>query len=81
MDMQHAWGRNEHRVLVQKYEERRPLGRLTHTGAVKKFPEFCDIDCSVHHEFVPPGQSVTGHLYVQVLQRLPVYGREILKYT
>jgi hypothetical protein len=24
----------------------------------------------VHHEFVPPGQSVTGHFYVQVLQRL-----------
>jgi hypothetical protein len=24
----------------------------------------------VHHEFVPPGQSVTGHFYLQVLQRL-----------
>jgi hypothetical protein len=25
---------------------------------------FFDIDCLVHHEFVPPGQSVTGHFYV-----------------
>ena len=24
----------------------------------------------MHDEFVPPGQPVTGHLYVQVLQRL-----------
>jgi hypothetical protein len=24
----------------------------------------------VHHEFIPPGQSVTDHFYVQVLQRL-----------
>jgi hypothetical protein len=31
---------------------------------------FFDIDGLVHHEFVPPGQSVTGHFYVQVLQRL-----------
>jgi histone-lysine N-methyltransferase SETMAR len=31
---------------------------------------FFDIDGLVHHEFMPPGPSVTGHLYVQVLQRL-----------
>ena len=29
-----------------------------------------DIDGVVHHEFVPPGQTVNGHFYVQVLQRL-----------
>jgi hypothetical protein len=34
-------------------------------GSVKKFPEFFDIDGLVHHEFVPPAQSVS----VQVLQR------------
>jgi hypothetical protein len=39
-------------------------------GAVKKFSEFFDIDSLVHHEFVLPGQSVTGHFCVQVLQRL-----------
>jgi hypothetical protein len=38
-------------------------------GAVKKFPEFYDIDGLVHHEFVPPGQSVTGHFCLQVSQR------------
>jgi hypothetical protein len=37
-------------------------------GAVKKFPEFFDIDGPVHHEFATPGQSVTGHLCVQVFQ-------------
>ena len=31
---------------------------------------FFDIDGVVHHEFVPPGQTVNGHFYVQVLQRL-----------
>ncbi|PNF32638.1 hypothetical protein B7P43_G15510 [Cryptotermes secundus] len=31
---------------------------------------FFDIDGLVHHEFVPPGQTVTGHFYVQVLQSL-----------
>ncbi|XP_023723965.1 uncharacterized protein LOC111873458 [Cryptotermes secundus] len=31
---------------------------------------FFDIDGLVPHEFVPPGQTVTGHFYVQVLQRL-----------
>jgi len=31
---------------------------------------FFDIDGVVHHEYVPPGQIVNGHLYVQVLQRL-----------
>jgi hypothetical protein len=39
-------------------------------GAVKKFPEFFDIDGLVHHEFVSPGQSVTCNFCVQVLQRL-----------
>jgi hypothetical protein len=34
-------------------------------GAVKKFLEFFDKDCSVHRESVPSGQSVT----VQVLQK------------
>jgi len=31
---------------------------------------FFDIDGVVHHEFIPPGQTVNGHFYVQVLQRL-----------
>jgi transposase len=31
---------------------------------------FFDIDGVVHHEFVPPGQTVNGHFYVHVLQRL-----------
>ena len=31
---------------------------------------FFDIDGVVHHEFVPPGQTVSGHFYVHVLQRL-----------
>jgi hypothetical protein len=31
---------------------------------------FFDIDGLVHNEFIPPGQSVTGHFYMQVLQRL-----------
>jgi hypothetical protein len=35
--------------------------------AVKKFPEFFDIDNVVHLEFVPPGQSVTDNFYMQVL--------------
>jgi hypothetical protein len=30
-------------------------------------PEFFDTDGVVHHKFVPPGQSVTGHFYMQVL--------------
>jgi len=30
---------------------------------------FVEIDDVVHHEFVPPGQTVRGHFYVQVLQR------------
>jgi hypothetical protein len=29
-----------------------------------------DIDGLVHHVLVPPGQGVTGHFYMQVLQRL-----------
>ena len=31
---------------------------------------FFDIDGVVHREFIPPGQTVNGHFYVQVLQRL-----------
>ena len=31
---------------------------------------FFDIDGVVHHEFVPPGETVNGHFYVQFLQRL-----------
>jgi hypothetical protein len=31
---------------------------------------FFDIHGVVHHEFIPPGQTVNGHFYVQVLQRL-----------
>jgi len=31
---------------------------------------FFDIDGVVHHEFVPPGQTVNGYSYVQVLWRL-----------
>jgi hypothetical protein len=33
-------------------------------------PELFDMDGLVHHKFVPPWQSVAGHFYVQVLQRL-----------
>jgi len=36
------------------------------------FIEFFDIEGVVHHEFSPPGQTVNGHFYVQVLQRLRV---------
>jgi hypothetical protein len=38
--------------------------------AIKKFRKFFDIRCLVHHDFVQPGQSVTGQFYVQILQRL-----------
>jgi hypothetical protein len=31
---------------------------------------FFDIDDVVHHEFVPPEQTVNGYFYVQVFQRL-----------
>jgi hypothetical protein len=31
---------------------------------------FFDIDGLVHHEFLPPGQSVAGHFYMKFLQRL-----------
>ena len=31
---------------------------------------FFDIDGVVHHKFTPPGQTVNGRFYVQVLQRL-----------
>jgi hypothetical protein len=37
-------------------------------GAVKRFPEFFDNDGLVHYESVPPGQSVSGHLYVQIFR-------------
>jgi hypothetical protein len=36
--------------------------------AVKKLLELFAVDGLVHHEFVLPGQSVTGHFYVQVLR-------------
>jgi hypothetical protein len=39
-------------------------------GAVKKFPEFLNMNGLVHHGFVEPEQSVIGYFYVQVLQRL-----------
>jgi hypothetical protein len=29
-----------------------------------------DINGLVHHKFIPPGQCVTGHFHLQVLQRL-----------
>ena len=32
--------------------------------------EYFDIDGVVHHDFVPPGQTVSGHFYVHVLQKL-----------
>jgi hypothetical protein len=31
---------------------------------------FFDINGVMHHEFSPPGQTVNGHFYVQVSQRL-----------
>jgi hypothetical protein len=31
-----------------------------------------NIDALVHHEFAPPGQSVTGHFYVQIVYSLRV---------
>jgi transposase len=31
---------------------------------------FFDMDGVVNHEFVPPGRTVNGHFYVQVLKRL-----------
>jgi hypothetical protein len=38
-------------------QTRSPVSHYAHIqGAVKKFPEFCDTDCSVHRESVPPGQ-------------------------
>jgi hypothetical protein len=37
--------------------------------AIKEFPELFDVGL-VHHKFVPPGESVTGHFCVQILQRL-----------
>jgi hypothetical protein len=39
------------------------------------FLEFFDIDGLMHHEFIPPGKSVTRHFYVQVLHRLRDAGR------
>jgi hypothetical protein len=48
----------------------RNLHTLELRGTVKRFKEFCYIAVLLHHEFVPPGDSVTGHFYVQVLQRL-----------
>jgi hypothetical protein len=39
-------------------------------GAVKKFPEYFGSYGLVYNEFLPSGQDDSGHLYVQVLQRL-----------
>jgi hypothetical protein len=36
----------------------------------QKFPEFFDIDDVMHREFIPPGQIITGHFYLQISQRL-----------
>jgi hypothetical protein len=38
--------------------------------AVKKFPEFFDVNGLKQREFVPPGLSVAAHSYVQSLLRL-----------
>jgi hypothetical protein len=38
--------------------------------SAKEFRELCDIEGLAHHKFILPGQSVTGHFHVQVLQRL-----------
>lgn len=35
-------------------------------GAVKKLPEFFEINSLVHQEFVLPGQNVTGHVLMQI---------------
>jgi hypothetical protein len=43
---------------------------LIRTRGSQKVPRIFWHRCLLHHTFVPPGQSVTGHYCVQVLQRL-----------
>jgi hypothetical protein len=54
-------------VYIHTYKQTSNIHRR---GAVKKFPEFSDIEGLMHHEFVPPGQCVTSHLYEEILERL-----------
>ena len=49
---------------------RQKKSRLVKSKEKVTFIAFFDIDGVVHHEFVPPGQTVNGNFYVQVLQRL-----------
>jgi hypothetical protein len=48
----------------------RPKGKIKCEGQSKSSRIFFGINCLVHDEFVPPGQCVTGHLYVKVLPKL-----------
>jgi hypothetical protein len=57
------WLKLQVRLAIENGFYHRP-----HIRAVKKFLEFFNIDGLVHREFVPSGQSVTGHFYVRVLQ-------------
>jgi hypothetical protein len=43
---------------------------LLHYDGQSKSSQNSPADGLVHHEFVSPGQSVTGHFYVQISQRL-----------
>jgi hypothetical protein len=49
---------------------RRKKSRLVKSKEKVMLIAFFDIDGVVLHEFVPPGQTVNGHFYVLVLQRL-----------
>jgi len=44
--------------------------RLIKSKEKVMFIALFDIDGVVHDEFIPPGQTVNGHFYVKVLQRL-----------
>jgi hypothetical protein len=46
------------------------INRMRNTRGNSTFPEFLDIDGLMHHESVTPGESVTGHFFVEVMQRL-----------
>jgi transposase len=48
----------------------RKKSRLVKSKEKVMFIAFFDIDRVVHHELIPPGQTVNSHFYVQVLQRL-----------
>jgi hypothetical protein len=66
-----AWAFNHTSSQSVTSPIRTRIQHSVHTqGEDRTFPEFFDIDGSAHHEFVPPGQSVTSHFYLQVLQRL-----------